>query len=211
MITRCVLLLGIAGLVCTAQEKFEIGGAAGYGLYKNRTITRGSATAEAGFRSGLLFGIVAGNDMHRLVGGEVRYTRRDNDLKLSSGGTDATFSGEAHILHYDMLVHATPREARLRPFIAFGGGIKYYRGTGAEQEFQPLQNFAVLTRTSEWLPMLSVGGGVKFRIAKHALVRFDFRDYMTPFPTRVILPAGGASVSGWLHDLTPMVGISAFF
>jgi TPP-dependent trihydroxycyclohexane-1,2-dione (THcHDO) dehydratase len=110
-----------------------------------------------------------------------------------------------------MLVHATPREARLRPFIAFGGGIKYYRGTGAEQEFQPLQNFAVLTRTSEWLPMLSVGGGVKFRIAKHALVRFDFRDYMTPFPTRVILPAGGSSVSGWLHDLTPMVGISAFF
>ena len=58
--------------------------------------------------------------------------------------------------------------------------------------------------------MLSVGGGVKFRIAKHALVRFDFRDYMTPFPTRVILPAGGASVSGWPHDLTPMVGISAF-
>ena len=111
MITRCVLLLGIAGLVCTAQEKFEIGGAAGYGLYKNRTITRGSATADAGFRSGLLFGIVAGNDMHRLVGGEVRYTRRDNDLKLSSGGTDATFSGEAHILHYDMLIHAAPRES----------------------------------------------------------------------------------------------------
>ena len=207
---RCVLLLAVAGVICTGQE-FELGGAAGYGFYRNRTVTRGSASAEAGFRRGFSFSAVGGNDMHRLLGGELRYTRRDNDLKLSSGGTDVSFPGEAHIVHYDALLHATSRNARFRPFLAFGGGIKYYRGTGVEQEFQPLENFAVLTRTSELLPMLSLGGGVKFRISNHALLRVDFRDYMTPFPSRVILPRGGARVGGWLHDLTPMVGISAYF
>ena len=210
MMKLYVLLLGITGVVCTAEE-FELGGAAGYGFYRNVTITRGSATAKAGFDQGFSFSVVGGHDMHRLLGGEVRYSYRDNSLKISSGGTDFKMSGEAHIVHYDALIHAGPKQARLRPFLAFGGGIKYYRGTGTEQEFQPLQDFAVLTRTSELLPMLSLGGGIKFRISNHAVVRVDFRDYLTPFPSNVILPRGGAKASGWLHDLTPMVGISAYF
>jgi hypothetical protein len=207
---RYALLLGITGFVCTAQE-FELGGAAGYGFYRNVTITRGAATAKAGFDRGFSFSAVGGHDMHRLVGGELRYSYRDNGLKISSGGRDFTMSGKAHIVHYDALIHAAPKQARVRPFLAFGGGIKYYRGTGTEQEFQRLEDFAVLTRTSELQPMLSLGGGIKFRITKHALLRVDFRDYMTPFPSRVILPRGGAAASGWLHDLTPMLGISAYF
>ena len=74
-----------------------------------------------------------------------------------------------------------------------------------------LERFAALTRTSEFVPLLSLGGGVRIRIGNNAFLRFDFRDYVTPFPTKVIAPAPGAAVSGWLHDLTPMVGISAFF
>jgi hypothetical protein len=59
--------------------------------------------------------------------------------------------------------------------------------------------------------MVSLGAGVRFRIANHAFLRFDFRDYLTPFPSRVIMPAPGAALSGWMHDFTPMVGISASF
>jgi hypothetical protein len=211
MSKRLLLLLGAASsLACFAQE-YEIGGAAGYGFYRNATLTRPNGEADAGFRPGLAASVVAGNQMHRYLGGEVRYVYRDNDLRISSGGQDATFRGRAHIVHYDALLTAGSREARIRPYFAFGGGIKIYQGTGTEQEFQPLERFAALTRTSEFVPLLSLGGGVRIRIGNNAFLRFDFRDYVTPFPTKVIAPAPGAAVSGWLHDLTPMVGISAFF
>ena len=211
MMKRYLLLVGAVGVcVCAAQE-FELGGAGGYGIYRNRTFTSGTRTAEAGFRRGISFSAVAGNDMHRLLGGEVRYTYRQNDLSLKSGASDSSFSGEAHMVHYDALLHATSNRAKLRPFIAFGGGLKYFRGTGTESESQPLQTFAVMTRTSELLPMVSLGGGVKFTIGSHALLRFEFRDYLTPFPAKVLLPAPGVQGTGWLHDLTSMIGISARF
>jgi hypothetical protein len=136
---------------------------------------------------------------------------RDNDLRLSSGGQTVTFEGRSHILHYDALLTGGSSQSRVRPYVAFGGGIKVYQGTGTEQEFQPLGQFAALTKTHEWVPVVSVGAGVRFRIMSHAFLRFDVRDYLTPFPTEVVAPAQGASVKGWLHDITPMVGISVFF
>jgi hypothetical protein len=210
MFIRSVLFFGAVAGACVAQE-FELGGAAGYGFNISRSVSRDGSTADAGFRRGLSFSAFGGHDMHRLLGGELRYTRRDNDLFVSSGGTRATLSGEAHMVHYDALVHAASARSRIRPFLAFGGGIKIFKGTGTEREFQPLEQFAVLTRTSELTPMVSVGGGVKFRVTRHAILRFDVRDYMTPFPSQVVLPAPGTSIGGWLHDVTPMIGISAHF
>jgi hypothetical protein len=211
MLKRLLLLSGVAGLAACVAQEYEISAAAGYGFSRNASITRGSETATTGFRRGFAASVAAGNQMHRYLGGELRYTYRDNDPKVSSGGQDFTFPGKAHIVHYDALLGPASSESRVQPYIAFGGGIKIYQGTGTEQEFQPLERFAVLTKTQEVLPMVSLGAGVRFRIANHAFLRFDFRDYLTPFPSRVIMPAPGAALSGWMHDFTPMVGISASF
>jgi hypothetical protein len=192
-------------------EQWELGGAAGYGLYRNQTVSRGTEQAKAGFRHGLALSAVAGHHSHRYLSGEVRYMFRDSDLKISSGSTDSRFSGEAHVVTYDVLLHSAPNGSRVRPFLAFGGGVKVFRGTGQETEFQPLDRLAVLTRTSELKPLFSLGGGVRFQISRHAFLRFDVRDYMTPFPKEVIAPVPGARLNGWVHDLVPMVGISAFF
>jgi hypothetical protein len=48
-------------------------------------------------------------------------------------------------------------------------------------------------------------------LGQHAFLRTEFRDYVTPFPKKVITPATGAKVSGWLHDIVPMVGIGFSF
>jgi hypothetical protein len=208
---QSVFALALTGALGCFAQQYEIGGAAGYGIYRNQTVSRGGETADAGFSKGISLSAVAGQHFFRYLSGELRYSYRDNDLKLSSGGTEVRFRGEAHIVHYDAILNARPKGSFVQPFFAFGGGIKIYRGTGHEVEFQALDRLAVLSRTDELKPMLSLGGGVRLRIATHAFLRFDFRDYMTPFPREVVTPAPGARLNGWLHDLTPMVGISAFF
>jgi hypothetical protein len=211
LLSCCTLLMAMgAASTCSAQE-WEIGGAAGYGIYRNRTVTAGDLQGKAGFHRGAFFSAVAGQHPFRYLSGEIRYAYRDNDLKLESGGTSLKFRGESHIVHYDALVHASPRGSRIRPYLAFGGGVKIYRGTGEETAFQPLDRLAVLTRTDELKPLLSLGGGVSFKMGAHALLRFDFRDYITPFPKEVVTPVPGARLNGWLHDFVPMVGISATF
>jgi hypothetical protein len=198
-------------LACSGwAQTWEIGAAAGYGRYKNAELTSGGTRLSAGIGSGIAFGGVAGHNMYEYVGGEARYTYRGGDLRLSNG-TTVTLDAESHAIHYDLLIHGAPRRSPVRPFLAVGGGIKYFRGTGTEPLFQPLSEFAVLTRTTEVKPLISLGAGVKVSLSDSVLLRLDFRDYMTRVPTDLIAPRRGASVSGWLHDFVPMVGIGFQF
>jgi hypothetical protein len=52
---------------------------------------------------------------------------------------------------------------------------------------------------------------VKFRVAKHALLRFDFRDYATPLPTNLLAVPGNRRLHGWIHDFVFLVGVSTTF
>ena len=100
---------------------------------------------------------------------------------------------------------------RLQPFAAAGGGLRVFRGVGAESAYQPLSTFALLTKTSQWVPMATFGGGIKYAIRPRVLLRIEVRDYFSRFPTRVIAPAPGSHLAGWLHDVVPMVGITFVF
>jgi hypothetical protein len=192
-------------------ESWELGVAGGYGFYKNVTVTNATGEASTGFKSGAAFGVIAGNEMSRWLAGEARYTYRQNDLKVSAGSAKAEFNGESHVLHYDFLFHGAPSTARVRPFLAAGAGAKVYRGTGRETVTQPLINFVALTRTSQLVPMVSFGGGVKIQLSHSLILRLDARDFMSPFPDQVIAPVPRAHVNGWLHDIVPMAGLSFTF
>ncbi len=192
-------------------QSWEVGAAGGYGFYTKKSVTAGSATGEVGFENGFAASGWLGNDMHRYIGGEFRYTYRKGDLFVSSGGTKATFAGEAHAIHYDFLIHAAPRGARVRPFAAIGAGIKVYRGTGKTEVFQPLSNLALLSPVTETKGMASVGGGVKFHLTDSIVFRVEVRDYITPIPKQVIAPSVGAKFSGIIHDIVPTFGIAAVF
>ena len=191
-----------------AAEGWEVGVSGGYGIYNDVTVTNASGQASTGFKSGPAFGVVAGNEMSRWLAGEARYTYRRNDMFVSSGSAEAQFKGESHIIHYDFLFHSAPRTARVRAFFAAGAGVKYYRGTGNERAVQPLSNFVALSKTSQIVPVISFGGGVKFQISPTLLFRVDVRDYTGPFPDEVIAPVPGAQLKGWLHDIVPTAGLS---
>ncbi len=211
---RSRLIFGVAALVCAPlcfSQEWEMGGAAGYGVYVNRTVTRDNLSGKAGFRHGMAASFVAGQNMFRRLSGEIRYTFRDSDLKLSSGGTNVRFAGDAHAVHYDLLLSPQPKGSASRVFVAFGGGVKVFRGTDKEQPLQPLGNLAALTRTREVKPLLSLGAGISKALGRRARLRLEFRDYITPFPKEVVAPNPSAKLSGWLHDIVPMAGLSVTF
>ena len=151
--------------------------------------SRGSA--DAGFSQGWTAGVTIGNNMYNHVGGELRYNYIHSAMKLTSGNTSAKFGGEAHAIHYDFLLHLAPNGEKTRPYISFGAGIKYFRGTGDETLTQPLSNFALLTRTNDTIPIASIGFGVKFRISPKVNLRAEFKDYIGPVPTKIIWPNRG--------------------
>jgi hypothetical protein len=192
-------------------REFEVGGAGGFGVNRYASVTGPAGTASIGFGTQAAGGVVIGENLYRWIGGEVRYTYRDGDLNVRSGGQEGSLQGHSHAIHYDFLFHATHREARIRPFAAAGAGIRVYEGTGPESVTQPLSRFALLTKTDQIEPLVSFGGGVKFMVAKNVQFRVDLRDYLTPMPDKLFVPVGGARISGWLHDFVPMFGISYVF
>jgi hypothetical protein len=200
-------LLILLAAPCLAQE-WQAGGGGGYSLYRNLTASNATGTVQSGFNGGFAVSAIALHEMHRWVGGELRYEYLQNEMKVSGGGQQVTFSGQSHAIHYDLILNATPKESKIRPFVAVGGGGKYYRGTGKESAYQPLDDFVVLTATSEFMPLVSAGGGVKFRISPRVNLRLEFRDFMTPVPTKVITPVPGTKLEGWYHNFVPMLALT---
>src|SRR5215472_10900338 len=102
------LLLAAFALPCLVPaQSWEVGGDAGYGIYRRADVVNGPLTGKAGFDNGAAFGALLGNQLHSIVGGEARYTFQKDDLVVSSGATKATATAQSHALHYDVLIHAT--------------------------------------------------------------------------------------------------------
>jgi hypothetical protein len=202
-----VVCAATAAPVAMAQ-KWEFGGGVGGGFYTSQDVSAPGGSASAKVQSNVAAGFWLANNGGSRWGGEARYDYQRGDLQVSSGGTQATFGAETHALHYDVIWHGAPPGSKVRPFIAAGGGIKVYRGTGAEVVFQPLSNFALLTKARDMTGLVSLGAGFKVQMSPHVQLRFDFHDYLTPFPKHVIVPNTGARVGGWLQDFVPMVGLS---
>jgi len=190
-----------------AWGQWELGALGGFGFVKNLSVRNQAGSATAGFKSGYAWGFLAGHNGYRHLSGEMRYMFHKGDPKLSSGGTQARFGGHVHLIHADFLLHTSPTGSRIRPFVAFGGGIKVFQGTGTESAAQPLNRFAALTHTREIKPLLSAGAGVKVALTKLLSLRVEARDFVSPPPEKIIAPAPGAAIRGWVHDVTPMAGI----
>lgn len=98
-------LLTAAFAALSSAQPWEFGGTAGGGFLNTTNATNSLGSATAGFQPGAAFGGYVGYVSYRHVGGELRYGFLQSNLKLSSGGTTATFGGQAHVLHYDVIFH----------------------------------------------------------------------------------------------------------
>jgi opacity protein-like surface antigen len=203
-------LLGfLCAAACCAQQ-YEIGGAIGYGFYRNGTIFGPGSSVTAGMRDRFAAGFVIGEDLYEHVSGELRYVYQDGHPFLSARGAKSDIQGQSHTFTYDLLFHAAGRERRIRPFFAAGAGAKEYVIAGPAPA-PVFPGVASLTTRDEWKFAVSVGGGVKMRLGAHVLVRADFRDYMTAFPKRQLAPAPGNTARGIFQQFTPMFGVSYWF
>jgi hypothetical protein len=169
----------------------------------------GSATT--GLAAVPAFGAYLGQDMHDRIGGRIGYLFRPADLKLSSGNTKVRFGGQSHLVHYDLVIYGKASGVSIRPYLAGGAGVRLTRGTGQESVYQPLWQYAILTKVRQAQPVVALGGGIKVKLSERYALRVEVRDYASPFPREVIAPGPGAKISGWLHDIVPLVSIGRVF
>jgi hypothetical protein len=141
----------------------------------------------------------------------MRYLYHDGDPFLSTGAVRGTIQGQSHAFSYDVLFQVRDRKARIRPYFAVGVGGKYYVTTGPAPVPQPMPKIGGLVATNQWRALFTGGGGVKVSITGHILMRVDFRDYVTAFPTHMIVPAANGTDKGIFHQFTPLAGVSYVF
>ncbi len=212
MNTRTWLLTAFAILSAPAvvAQKWEFGAGAGGGFYTSGDVTSPAGSGSVKIGSGIGASAWLANNTSQLWGGELRYDYQTGDLQVSSQSVKASFAAHSQAIHYDFVLHATGRNAKVRPFLAFGGGVKLYTGTGTEVAAQPLNRLALLSRTTDTRGLAVIGAGVKFN-ARRLTLRLEGHDFITPFPSKVIAPASGASIGGWVHDLVVSAGLGLLF
>ena len=206
MMTRIIFLVTAAATASFAQQ-WEVGGLGGGSFLNHVGVTAPAGTATAGFQNGAAFGGYVGYNSYEHIGGEIHYGYMQSNLRLTSGGSEATFKGDAHVIHYDVVFHTAKQDSKVQLFAAVGGGAKFFRGTGKEAAYQNLSSYGYFTKAQSFKPMASVGAGVKVRLSGRVFLRTEFRDYITAFPKELITPPVGVKYGTLLHDLVPMVGI----
>jgi hypothetical protein len=205
------ILLWTAAGACAFAQQWEFGGAAGGRFLSNVAVTAPAGSATAGFQPGVAAGVFFGQNLYKHLGGELRYEFLQSNLRLSSGSSEATFSGFAHAVHYDLLLKAQRRESPVEMFAILGGGMKLFQGTGKEAAYQPLSQYGYFTKTHQVEPMASVGAGIRYRIGERLFLRVEVRDLITPFPKEIIAPPDGVKYGSILNDFVPMIGLSYEF
>ncbi|HLK67966.1 MAG TPA: outer membrane beta-barrel protein [Bryobacteraceae bacterium] len=205
------LLISILFVSSGFAQHWDIGAMAGYGAYRDVRINSAGGTADAGIRDRFTVGGLVGEDLFSHISGEVRYLYQDGDPFLSLGGARGNIQGQSHTFSYDLLFHVYDRDRRFRPFVAVGSGGKYYRTTGPAPVPQPFPQIATLARVNEWQFVGDFGVGFKYRLHNHVMLRGDFRDYITPFPKKLFVPASNGTDRGLFQQFTPTFGIGYWF
>jgi len=205
-----IVLAVVFGSLCQAQT-WELGVVGGYGWYRNPSITNPPDSGIAGFPARAAVGIVAGENPYNHLGGEFRWLFRFGGPQLQSNGITESALGYTNTITYDFLFHLTPRESKIRPFVAAGAGIKVYTGSFRDIN-QPLAAFAVLRPVTQVREAISVGAGLKYLLPKHIQFRLDVHMVTTPLPDRVIqLTRPLTQIHGWVYDVLPLGGLSYVF
>jgi hypothetical protein len=204
-----LLLVSVAGL-CLAQG-WEFGVASGAGFNRKADVATPAGSASLQFRSGAIFSTYFAQNPYRYVGGELRYTYMLDDLALKAGGVETVLPGKAHLVHYDLVVHSNGG-SRVQVFGAFGGGVKVFQ-LDAPSAPNPAQGAYLFRNQSRTIaPAASFGGGVKVKATPRLMVRFDVRDYVSPFPTQALTESPSVKFSNdILHNVVAMAGFSVAF
>jgi hypothetical protein len=213
----CVIALAFAVPPLGIAQRWEIGGLGGYGWYLNSTVSNSVAynpalSADTGFLSRATLGVVFAENHSHHWGGEIRWLYQGGGPQIQLNQATTSMRGYSNLVTYDFVVYPVRGESGVRPYLAGGAGVKAY--TASDFRFinqQPTAGLAVLRPVTQAEPAISVGGGLKYSMTKHAQFRVDFRIYFTPTPNDVIRATGPSVIHGWLSELVPAAGFSYVF
>jgi opacity protein-like surface antigen len=121
---------------------------------------------------------------------ELNYAWQRSKLNLASRGVSI------HHFYYNAVVHATPKDAAVRPFVTAGGGFSAFFNPGAS-------SLAGISASENKLGY-NYGGGIKFRLTDRFGLRLDVRDHVTGAPFERHVENGG----GTLHNVEFSVGFA---
>ncbi|MBI5087255.1 MAG: hypothetical protein HZB13_21975 [Acidobacteria bacterium] len=199
----------LCAAICTSlyAQRWEAGGLGAFAMQPDAHVSKAGGEASVKFRSSAALGAFAGHNMYRLVGGEVRYMWRFGNGEISSGAVKHEFGAHQQLVTYDILVHTAPRERKVRPYVAAGGGVKWVTGTGNPAAFPPLMSFGAFTAGTEAVPVADAAFGVKVKTGGKGMARIEVRDVMSAMPSTVFTAAPGAKLSGWMHDVMVVAGL----
>ncbi len=204
-------LVGFIFAAAGLGQQHQVGADIGYGLYRNGTIYSPTESVEAGIRNRFATGIDLAYEFSNYVAGQFSYLYQDGHPFVQGLGVKTDIQGQSHALTLGLVFYLKSRSHRLRPFVAGGGGGKDYVVAGPEPFPQPIPRIASLTTNDVWKVVLSVGGGVRFLLRPHVVLRAEFRDYLTTFPRQQIVPAAHNTARGIFEQFTPLFGASYVF
>jgi hypothetical protein len=204
-INFAVLLIMLPAAVFA--QKWEIGADGGVGLLNNVAVTGIAGSATAGFAPGFIAGAFVGENLYTHVSGEIRYEYMQSDLRLTSSGQTAQFTGAAHAIHYDVVYHTNRGESPVQFFGALGGGVKAFTGTGTQEAYQPLSQYGYFTKTQTLKMMLTASAGFTWKLSPKFSIRAEVRDFTSGFPTSVLTPPQGVKYGSLLNEVVPMVSV----
>src|SRR5579883_183163 len=198
----------MSSLAFAQEQPYEIGADVGYGIYRNGTIYSSAGIADAGIRNRFAAGINLGYDFSKYVSAEFKYLYHDGHPFLQAPGVKVDIQGNSTALTLGLLFHFKDRGHRMRPYIAGNVGAKGYIIAGPEPFPQPIPQIASLIDNDVWKVAFAPGGGVKYRLQKHVVVRGEFLDYITTFPRTQIVPATHNTARGVFEQFTLLFGMS---
>jgi opacity protein-like surface antigen len=202
---RLIAILFVTGSAFAQQ--YEMGADVGYGIYRDGTIFSPTESAQAGIRNRFAAGIVLGDNVSRYVEAEFDWLYHDGHPFLQAPSVKSDIQGQSDALTVNLLFHFRTREHRWRPYLKGGAGAKEYIIAGPAPFPQPIPQIASLTTNDVWKVVFDVGGGVKYRLMPHMILRAEFLDYMTTFPRQEIVPAPHNTARGIFEQFTPLFGI----
>jgi hypothetical protein len=124
----------------------------------------------------------------------------DSVLRNTVNGAEVVTTAQDRVavrqLSYNFLVYFMPREAKWRPYVTGGAQANEYQ----EPNIPGWTSGYTRHYGMNW------GGGIKFALIRHTVLRFDFRDYIGGKPYKLNLQSGG-----FIHQLEGTVGFGFAF
>src|ERR1051325_9570371 len=202
-----VVALAIVLTSSAAASDWQATASVGFGKYHYVSFDGPARSGEAGIGARYILDAAIGRALGDHLAIEGAWTFQDGDFEIKSGGAKTAFDAHAHSFHADLYLYPRGRNAWVRPFVDGGLGIRLYQGIETVAP-RPLAAFGAFAHATDDRALFIVGLGLEAGFWKHWAVRAQFRDFATPFPSSVIVPAAGVSAGGWLHDFAATLGIT---